>query len=106
MKNKFIFALVLLMLLSMGVFAGSIVYSTIILASVVNQVLASEWIPIASYTLLAIVVTITAYFTIRFIIQCRKVALPEIKGSDLLTMTVVIPAWRAPKMSQRMSLPT
>ncbi|HMK45614.1 MAG TPA: glycosyltransferase family 2 protein [Methanocella sp.] len=92
MKNKLIFALVIIMLLAMGVLAGSIIYSTIHLAPVVNQMLVSKLLPTASYTLLATVVAITVYFAIRFIRQCRVEELPEVQESDLLPMTIIIPA--------------
>jgi cellulose synthase/poly-beta-1,6-N-acetylglucosamine synthase-like glycosyltransferase len=91
MKNKLIFVLVLLMLLAMGVIAGSLVYTTIILASVVNWMLAREWIPIASSTLLALVVIISAYFAIRFIQQSRESDIPGTRPTDLLPMTIIIP---------------
>ena len=91
MKNKLVFVLVLLMLLAMGVLAGSLVYSTIILASVVNWMLARQWIPIASYTLIAIVVIVTVYFAIRFIQQSRTYGLPDLSNEDLLMMTIIIP---------------
>lgn len=91
MKNKLVFVLVLLMLLAMGVLAGSLVYSTIILASVVNWMLARQWIPIASYTLIAIVVIVTVYFAIRFIQQSRTYGLPDRGDQGLLQMTIIIP---------------
>lgn len=91
MKNKLVFVLVLLMLLAMGVLAGSIIYSTIILASVVNWMLAMEWIPIASYTLLAIVVVVTFYFAIRFVEQSRMYGLPDNLVRDPLRLTIIIP---------------
>lgn len=91
MKNKLVFALVLLMLFAMGVLAGSLVYSTIILASVVNWMLVREWVPIAYLTLLAIVVTVTVYFAIRFVDQSRMYGLPEASIKDPLRMSVIIP---------------
>ncbi|WP_148266538.1 glycosyltransferase [Methanocella arvoryzae] len=91
MKNKLAFVLVLLMLLALGVLAGSLVYSTILLASVVNWVLVREWIPLASYTLLGIVVVITIYFAARFVEQSRMYRLPEASVRNPLPMTIIIP---------------
>ncbi|HEY3421605.1 MAG TPA: glycosyltransferase family 2 protein, partial [Methanocellaceae archaeon] len=82
-KNKLVFALVLLILLAMGAAAGSIVYSAIFLASLVNRVFVQQWIPDASYFLLAVIVIVTAYFTVRFVMQCRSSEMPELKDSEI-----------------------
>lgn len=92
MKNKLVFVIVILLLLAMGVIAGSMVYSAIFLASVVNWVLAREWIPIASYVLLALIIITTAYFAARFIRQSQVYVFPEIGDDKILPMTVIIPA--------------
>ncbi len=62
-KNTLVFALVLIILLAMGAAAGSIVYSAIFLASLVNRVFVQQWIPYASYLLLVLIIIVTAYFT-------------------------------------------
>ncbi len=91
-KNKLVFALVLLILLAMGAAAGSIVYSAIFLASLVNRVFVQQWIPDASYFLLAVIVIVTAYFTVKFVMQCRSSEIPELKDSEILPLTIIIPA--------------
>lgn len=92
MKNKLVFALVLLILLAMGIAAGSIVYSAVFLASLVNRVFVQQWIPYASYILLVVIVIVTAYFTLRFVRQCRSIEMPALKESEILPMTIIIPA--------------
>lgn len=92
MKNKILFALVLLVLLAMGVAAGSLVYSAFYLAIWVNRVIIQQWIPYASYILLAIIVLVTAYFTLRFVRQCSARDMPSLEDKDILPLTIIIPA--------------
>jgi cellulose synthase/poly-beta-1,6-N-acetylglucosamine synthase-like glycosyltransferase len=92
MKNKLVFAGVLLVLFIMGAAAGSVVYSAIYLASWVNYTLLKEWLPYVLVIIIAAVTVITAYFTYRFIRQCRMFELPKLKEEDILRMTIVIPA--------------
>lgn len=91
-KNKLVFAIVLIILLMMGVTAGSIVYSAMYLASWVNSVILQQWIPYASYILLVLAIVVTAYFTLRFARQCRSVEMPSLKDSEILPLTIIIPA--------------
>lgn len=91
-KNKLVFAIVLAILLMMGMAAGSVVYSAMYLASWVNSVILQQWIPYASYILLVLAVIVTSYFTVRFARQCRSSEMPALKESDILPMTIVIPA--------------
>lgn len=91
-KNTLVFALVLIILLAMGAAAGSIVYSAIFLASLVNRVFVQQWIPYASYLLLVLVIIVTAYFTVRFIRQCRSSEMPNLQDSEILPLTIIIPA--------------
>lgn len=92
MKNRVLFALVLLILLAMGVAAGSIVYSAFYLALLVNRMIIQEWIPYASYVLLALIIVVTAYFTLRFVRQCSAREMPVLKDEDILPLTIIIPA--------------
>ncbi len=92
MKNKLVFAGVLLVLFIMGAAAGSIVYSAIYLASWVNYTLLKEWLPYALVIIIAAVTVVTAYFTYRFIRQCRMFELPKLDEDDILPMTIIIPA--------------
>ena len=92
MKNKLVFAGVLLVLFIMGATAGSIVYSAIYVASWVNYTLLKEWLPYVLVIIIAAVTVVTAYFTYRFIRQCRMFELPKLKEDDILPMTIIIPA--------------
>jgi cellulose synthase/poly-beta-1,6-N-acetylglucosamine synthase-like glycosyltransferase len=102
MKNKLVFVLVMLMLLAMGALAGSLVYSAIFLASsLANRLFWLQWAPIASITLLAIVVLVTAYFAVGLVRQSRAEPLPKLRESDLLPMTIIIPALNEEKVLEQ-----
>jgi cellulose synthase/poly-beta-1,6-N-acetylglucosamine synthase-like glycosyltransferase len=92
MKNKLVFAGVVLVLFIMGVAAGSVAYSAIYLASWVNRNILNEWLPYALVIFIAVLTVITAYFTYRFIRQCRMLELPKLKDSEVLPMTIIVPA--------------
>ncbi len=92
MKNKLVFATVVLVLFLMGAAAGSVAYSAIYLASWVNHNFLSEWLPYVLAVFFAALTIITAYFTYRFIRQCRMRELPKLKADEILPMTIVIPA--------------
>lgn len=92
MKNKLVFASVLLVLFIMGAAAGSVAYSAIYLASWVNRNILNEWLPYALIVFIAVLTIITAYFTYRFIRQCRMQEVPKLNDSEILPMTIIIPA--------------
>jgi cellulose synthase/poly-beta-1,6-N-acetylglucosamine synthase-like glycosyltransferase len=92
MKNKLVFIIVILVLFIMGVAAGSVAYSAIYLASWVNRTIINEWLPYVLIFITAALIIITAYFTFRFIRQCRINEMPKISDMDILPITVIIPA--------------
>lgn len=92
MKNKLVFAIVVMVLFAMGAAAGSLAYSAIYLASWVNHVIINEWLPYVLFIIIAAVTVITAYFTYRFIRQCQMIELPKLAESEILPMTIIIPA--------------
>jgi len=92
MRNKLVFACVILILFLMGIAAGSVVYSAIILATWLNYAIIDQWLPYAMVTIIIILTVITGYFTARFISQCRMNEIPKLKESDILPITIIIPA--------------
>jgi cellulose synthase/poly-beta-1,6-N-acetylglucosamine synthase-like glycosyltransferase len=92
MKSKLVFAGVVLVLFIMGVASGSMAYSAIYLASWVNRNILNELLPYVLVVFIAVLTAITAYFTYRFIRQCRMLELPKLKDSEILPMTIVVPA--------------
>lgn len=92
MKNKLVFAGVILVLFAMGVVAGSLAYSAIYLATWFNYTILNLWIPYALFIVIIAIALVTGYFTYRFIQQCRMLELPKLKEEDILPMTVIIPA--------------
>jgi cellulose synthase/poly-beta-1,6-N-acetylglucosamine synthase-like glycosyltransferase len=92
MKNNFVFAGVIFVLFAMGVAAGSVVYSALYLASWLNRTIISEWLPYLLLSIIALLVSITGYFTYRFIMQCRAQDMPILKGDQILPITIIIPA--------------
>jgi cellulose synthase/poly-beta-1,6-N-acetylglucosamine synthase-like glycosyltransferase len=92
MKNKLVFAGVILILLFMGIAAGSVVYSAIVLATWLNYAIINQWLPYVMVTIIIILTIITGYFTARFISQCRMNEIPKLKESEIVPITVIIPA--------------
>ncbi len=92
MKNKLVFASVVLVLFIMGAAAGSVAYSAIYLASWVNRIIINEWLPYVLFIFIALLTAITAYFTYRFVRQCRMRELPVLKDDEIRPMTIIIPA--------------
>jgi cellulose synthase/poly-beta-1,6-N-acetylglucosamine synthase-like glycosyltransferase len=92
MKNKLLFAGVIFILLFMGVGAGSIIYSAFYVASRVHEMFIDQWLPYASNLLFIIVITVTFVVTYNFIRHSRKRSFPKLKESDILPMTIIIPA--------------
>lgn len=92
MKNKVVFGSVIIALFAMGVLAGSLVYSAIFLASWANRHIFQEWLPYVLVVILVFITIVTAYFTYRFIRQCRSNELPVLTDADILPMTVIVPA--------------
>ena len=99
MKNKLVFALVIVLLLGMGIIAGSVLYSAVYLASsLANRLFLQQVIPIASVAVLGIVVLVTAFFALGIIRQSRSRPLPRPRDEDLLPMTILIPALNEEKV--------
>ncbi len=92
MKNKLVFAIVVVVLFAMGAAAGSVAYSAIYLASWVNRIIINEWLPYVLFAIAALATAVTAYFTYRFIRQCSALDLPRLSDSEILPMTIIIPA--------------
>ncbi len=92
MKNKLVFACVVLALFAMGAAAGSVAYSAVCLASWANRMLLSEWLPYVLAISIGALTIVTAYFTYRFVRQCRLQDPPKLKDDEVLPMTIIIPA--------------
>ena len=92
MRSKLVFAGVILLLFLMGIAAGSIVYSAVLLATWLNYAIINQWLPFAMVVIIVILTVVTGYFTARFISQCRMNEIPQLKESEILPITVIIPA--------------
>jgi len=92
MKNKLVFAVVVLVLFMMGAAAGSVVYYAFFLASWLNRVELIEWMPSVLSLILVILAAVTGLFTLRFIRQCRLQEMPVIKIERVLPLTIIVPA--------------
>lgn len=92
MKNMLVFAGVIIVLFLMGAAAGSVVYSAIFLASLINRTLINDWLPFVLLFIIIVLMAITGYFTWRFIRQCRVREMPALKEEQVLPITVIIPA--------------
>jgi len=92
MKNKLVFAGVVLVLFMMGAAAGSVVYYAFFLASWLNRVELIEWMPSVLSLILVILAAVTGLFTLRFIRQCRLQEMPVIKIERVLPLTIIVPA--------------
>ena len=57
-----------------------------------SYTLLKEWLPYVLVIIIAAVTIITAYFTYRFIRQCRMFELPKLNEEDIIRMTIIIPA--------------
>lgn len=91
MRNKLIFAFVIVVLLTMGAAAGSLVYSALYLASLVNRVIIQQWIPYASFFILVVIGSISICLTYAFVRQSRVRDLPVLNDNEKLPITVIIP---------------